>query len=153
MRQAQRSSLANTSHLVELAREKFAPPLVPDFVELKASAAKFWPLYGSARMAEEWRDYDLMMLANICNLEADIRDHEKVLASVGPVVEGAKGSPVANPLVGIIDTLRKQQLTYLRALSMVRITHDSSTDEKHKSKARQLQRAMSVGDGLLAGAR
>ena len=54
---------------------------------------------------EDWRDMDLILLAKIVKMEADIRAAQVELDAVGMMVENKRGTQIPNPLISVIDPL------------------------------------------------
>ena len=60
---------------------------------------------------------DLILLAKIVRMEADIRTAQAELDEVGMMVENKRGTPIPNPLLSVIDTLDRS--SYLRTITGV----------------------------------
>ena len=73
-------------------------------------------LHASARAKEDWRDMDLILLAKIVKMEADIRADQVELDTVGMMVENQRGTQIPNPLISVIDTLERRQLDVIRSM-------------------------------------
>ena len=53
---------------------------LPDGVELRSDEELvIWEQFTRARAREDWRDMDLLLLAKVVRMEADIRKHQDVL--------------------------------------------------------------------------
>ena len=48
---------------------------------------------------------DLILLAKIVRMEADIRVAQIELDAMGMMIENKRGTPIPNPLLSVIDTL------------------------------------------------
>ena len=70
-----------------------------------------------ARAKSAWRDMDLILLAKIVKMEADIRAAQVELDAVGMMVENKRGTQIPNPLISVIDTLERRQLAVIRSMS------------------------------------
>ena len=82
---------------------------------------------------------DLILLAKIVRMEADIRTAQTELDDVGLMVENKRGTPIPNPLLSVIDTLERRQLAVIRRMSLNRTAYDHRTlngFEKLETKAR-----------------
>ena len=77
-----------------------------------------WRQFTSARAADHWRDFDLLMLWKMVKLEVQIRKHNLMLEKTGPLLENKRGTLVENPLLRVVDTLQRQQLAIIRSLSL-----------------------------------
>ena len=132
--------------LVELAASPHGVP-IPSFVQLAPDAARYWPVFTSARVAQDWRDLDLRLVGTVCTLEAQISEYRRMLTETGPIVMTSKG-PRANPLIAIIDTCLREQLAILRMLALS--VPSGIASAKHGLKAKQLRTIGETDDGLLA---
>ena len=61
---------------------------------------------------------DLILLAKIVRMEADIRAAQAELDVVGMMVENKRGAQIPNPMISIIDTLERRQLAVIRSMSL-----------------------------------
>ena len=59
---------------------------------------------------------ELILLAKIVNMEADIRAAQVELDTVGMMVENQRGMQIPNPLISVIDTLERRQLDVIRSM-------------------------------------
>ena len=71
-----------------------------------------------ARATEDWRDTDLILLAKIVKMEADIRDAKVQLDAAGILVENKRGTQILNLLISVIDILERRQLALIRSVSL-----------------------------------
>ena len=65
-----------------------------------------------------WREFDLLLIAKMVVLEINLRKHNAALEAAGPIIENGRGTMVENPLLRVIDTLQRQQLSVIRSLSL-----------------------------------
>ena len=101
---------------------------VPDGVYFSTKAEEtLWGQLTRVRSVEDWRDVDLLIVAKIVKTEVDIRKHQKVLDKEGALVVNNKNVSVAHPLVAIIDTLQRQQLSLIRSISLNQQASDPRT--------------------------
>ena len=70
---------------------------------------------------------DLILLAKIVRMEADIRAAQAELDEVGIMVENKRGTPIPNPLLLIIDTRERRQLAVIRSMSLNQTASDLRT--------------------------
>lgn len=92
---------------------------LPEGVVLRSQEEHMiWEQFTRARAREDWRDMDLLLLAKVVRLEADIRSHQEVLDRSGVLIKNQKGTLVANPLISVIDTLQRTQLAIVRSMSL-----------------------------------
>lgn len=109
---------------------------LPDGVILRSEEEMvIWRQFTHARAQGDWRDFDLVIVAKAVRLEADIRKYQLDLDADGPIVTNDRGTPIVNPLLSIIDSLQRQQLSLLRSLSL----SQTPTDPRTKNGAGQSQ--------------
>ena len=101
---------------------------IPEGVSLSTKAEVIlWDQLTRVRSVEDWRDVDLLIVAKIVKTEVDIRKHQKVLDKEGALVVNNRNVSVAHPLVAIIDTLQRQQLSLIRSISLNQQASDPRT--------------------------
>ena len=59
---------------------------------------------------------ELILLAKIVKMEADIRAAQVELDAVGMMVENKRGTQIPNPLISVFDTLERRQLDVIRSM-------------------------------------
>ena len=59
------------------------------------------PVHPRPRARSDWRDMDLILLAKIVKMEADIRAAQIELDAMGMMVENKRGTPIPNPLLPV----------------------------------------------------
>lgn len=100
-----------------------------------------------ARAKSAWRDMELILLAKIVKMEADIRAAQVELDAVGMMVENKRGTQMPNPLISVIDTLERPQLAVIRSMSLNRTASDPRTingTAKLEDKARAALKTVGV---------
>lgn len=105
-----------------------------------------------ARAKSAWRDMELILLAKIVKMEADIRAAQVELDAVGMMVENKRGTQIPNPLISVIDTLERRQLAVIRSMSLNQTASDPRTingTAKVEDKARATLKTYGV-EGLIA---
>ena len=91
--------------------------LPPAGVELRSEKEQLiWSQFTRARAKEDWRDMDLILLAKIVKMEADIRAAQVELDQMGMMIENKRGTPIPNPFLSVIDTLERRQLAVIRSM-------------------------------------
>ena len=127
--------------------------LPPAGVELRSDKEHLiWNQFTRARAKEDWPNMDLILLAKIVKMEADIRTAQVELDAVGMMVENKRGTQIPNPLISVIDTLERRQLAVIRSMSLNQTAHDPRTinrTAKVESEARAALKAVGVA-GLTA---
>ncbi|AII87840.1 P27 family phage terminase small subunit [Planktomarina temperata] len=92
---------------------------LPQGVELRSDDELIiWGQFTRARAREDWRDMDLILLAKVVRMEADIRQHQASVEEQGVIIENQRGTPIPNPLLAIIDTVERRQLAVIRSMSL-----------------------------------
>lgn len=126
---------------------------LPQGVELRSDAeAVIWDQFTRARAREDWRDMDLLLLAKVVKMEADIRQYQEQVEKQGAIVENQRGTQIPNPLLSIIDTVERRQLAVIRSMSLNQQASDPRTlngSAKNVSNARAAVDDASA-DGLIA---
>lgn len=101
---------------------------LPDGVELRSDEeVVIWEQFTRARAREDWRDMDLLLLAKVVRMEADIRKHQDVLDRSGVLIKNQRGTMIPNPLIAVIDTLERRQLAVIRSMSLNQQASDPRT--------------------------
>ena len=117
--------------------------LTPDGVELRNDKKHLiWNQFTRARSKEGWRDVVLILPATIVKMEADIRTAQVKLDAVGMMVENKRGTQIPNPLVSVIDTLERRQLSEIRSMSLDQTAHDPRTINGHAKLASEARAAL-----------
>ena len=104
------------------------------------------------RAKEDWRDMDLILLAKIVKMEADIRAAQVGLDATGMMLENKSCTQMPNPLISVVDTLERCQLAVIRSISLNNTAHDPRTlncTADGKSEARAALKDVGVV-GLIA---
>ncbi len=127
--------------------------LPPAGVELRSDKEHLiWNQFTRARAKEDWPNMDLILLAKIVKMEADIRTAQVELDAVGMMVENKRGTQIPNPLISVIDTLERRRLAVIRSMSLNQTAHDPRTingTAKVESEARAALKDVGVA-GLIA---
>lgn len=126
---------------------------LPDGVELRSDEELvIWEQFTRARAREDWRDMDLLLLAKVVRMEADIRRHQATLDRSGVLVQNKRGTLVPNPLIAVIDTLERRQLAVIRSMSLNQLASDPRTINAAGQTANSSRSVMGylAGDDLIA---
>ena len=126
---------------------------MPQGVELRSDEERvIWDQFTRARAREDWRDMDLLLLAKVVRMEADIRKHQEDVDAQGWIVKNQRGTQIPNPLVAIIDTIERRQMAVIRSMSLNQQANDPRTvngKAKQNTQSRNTIDAIS-GSGLIA---
>ena len=126
---------------------------LPDGVRFRNDEEQvIWDQFTRARPVDSWRDFDLLLLFKMTQIEYDIRNMQKRLEEQGPIIENKRGTPIENPLFRIIDALMRQQLAIIRSMSLNQTFKDPRTlnrKAKAEEDAAKLIKEQGI-EGLLA---
>ena len=101
---------------------------LPEGVTLRTEEERtIWRQFTRVRAREDWRDMDLILVAKITKLEADIREHTATLDRSGILIKNKRETLVVNPLISVIDTLERRQLAIIRSMSLNQTANDPRT--------------------------
>ena len=95
---------------------------------------------------------DLILLAKVVKMEAEIQKAQVDLDAVGMMVKHKLGTQIPNPLISVIDTLERRQLAVIRSMSLNQTAHDPrliNGTAKVESEARAALKDVGV-TGLIA---
>ena len=124
----QRSDKNSTTAAVEGFQGAVESVPLPDGVVLRSDEEMvIWEQFTRARAREDWRDMDLLLLAKVVRMEADIRKHQEMLDRTGVLVKNRRETPIPNPLLSVIDTLERRQLAVIRSMSLNQMASDPRT--------------------------
>jgi len=126
---------------------------LPDGVKLRSDLEyTIWDQFTRARAREDWRDLDLILLAKIVRMEADIREHQETLDDAGVLIQNKRGTLIPNPLLAVVDTLERRQLAVIRSMSLNQLASDPRTvngSVKNETNAKSTISQLGV-EGLIA---
>jgi hypothetical protein len=125
---------------------------LPQGVELRSDEELvIWDQFTRARAREDWRDMDLLLLAKVVRMEADIRKHQSEVEKMGVIVENQRGTQIPNPLLAIIDTVERRQLAVIRSMSLNQQASDPRTINGSARNAVDARTTLQAfDDGLIA---
>lgn len=153
MSQKTRTDKNSTTAAIDGFRGAMQSVPIPDGVELRSDEELvIWEQFTRARAREDWRDMDLLLLAKVVRMEADIRNHQSVLDRSGVLIKNQRGTLIPNPLISVIDTLERRQLAVIRSMSLNQQASDPRTlnaAAKNVNESRSVMGYLS-GDGLIA---
>lgn len=133
-------------------------PMPPEHVQISAEAMDDYRAIVRARTRDEWSEMDLIVASQLAECVAKQREYDAQILIDGAVVENAKGTLVANPLVSINERLAGRQMAYMRTLQMGGRVPGTAGDKRKKQAGRALEagarraaeEAAEQDDGLLA---
>ena len=151
MAKAQRLGKNSITKVAQMAIDTTDYIPLPDGVLLRSDEELLiWHQFTRTRTREDWRDFDLLLLAKTVRLEADIRKHQAELDRLGAITTNDRGTPIANPYLSVIDSLQRQQLSIIRSMNMAQTGHDPRTVAVAGKKKQELKGTFNELDDLLA---
>ena len=142
------NSAANVVRLVSELSEKI--PL-PAGVELRDEAEMvIWGQFTRARARDDWRDFDLLIVAKAVRIEADIRKHQRTLDGDGVTYQNDRGTMCVNPMLAVVDSLQRQQLALIRSLSLNQTAQDPRTLNAMGKTQQAIGRTIDSFDDLIS---
>ena len=148
-----RSDKNSTTAAVAGFQGAIEPIPLPEGVTLRSDEEHvIWDQFTRARAREDWRDMDLLLLAKVVRMEADIRKHQEMLDRTGVLKENKRGTVIPNPLLSVVDTLERRQLAVIRSMSLNQTPSDPRTINGAAKNANKAFDALSgfSADGLIA---
>ena len=128
MSQKKRTDKSSTTTAVQGFAGVMSDVPLPDGISLRSEEEHvIWNQFTRARAREDWRDMDLILLAKVVRMEADIRTVQAELDNVSMMVENKRGTPIPNPLLSVIDTLERRQLAVIPSMSLNQTASDPRT--------------------------
>ena len=70
---------------------------------------------------------ELILLAKIVKMKADIRAVQVELDAAGMMAENKRYTQMQNPLISVTDSLERRQLAVIRSMSLNQTAHDPRT--------------------------
>ena len=112
---------------------------------------ELWESFSSARSYADWRDVDLLMLWKLVKLERELRAQQELVEEEGAVVLGARGGPIENPRVRIMNLYEQRQLSIFRALGLNVTKSDPRIVKNNAAEDQKARRILAKADDWLAG--
>ena len=113
---------------------------------------ELWEYVTAARSYDDWRDIDLMLLWKWVKLEQDLIAQQAAVDEEGVVVTGARGGPIENPRIRIMNLYEQRQLSIYRALGLNVTKSDPRVVKRNAAEEQKARRILKGADDLLAGA-
>tara|TARA_R110002153_G_scaffold273084_2_gene442987 strand:- start:8885 stop:9361 length:477 start_codon:yes stop_codon:yes gene_type:complete len=153
MSQKKRSDKNSVTAAVDGFKGAMGGVPLPQGIDLRSDEeVVIWGQFTRARAREDWRDMDLLLLAKVVRMEADIRKHQETLDKSGVLIQNKRGTLIANPLLSVIDTLERRQMSVIRSMSLNQMHADPRTvnaSARTTVDARSTMQSFS-DDGLIA---
>jgi len=142
------NSSQNVVALMASATDKI--PLPEGVIMRGEDEMVIWDQFTRARIGEDWRDFDLILVAKVVRLEADIRKYQKAVDEMGPIVKNDRGTQIVNPYITLIDSHQRQQLAIIRSLSLNQTASDPRVMNAQGAKQDKLRKTIDSFDDLIA---
>ena len=110
-----------------------------------AQERKVWKALVAGRAASDWRELDLFSVWKIMKLEVEAQQQQKLLEEEGAVIVGARGGPIENPRMRILDVLERRQIALLRTISL-NVTKSDPRVVKRQAETAQKAAAVAMKD-------
>lgn len=151
MSQKKRSDKNSVSAAVDGFQGAMQDVPIPEGVQLRSDEeVVIWEQFTRARAREDWRDMDLLLLAKVVKMEADLRAHQKALDEQGAIIPNQRGTLVMNPLASLIDTIERRQLAVIRSMSLNQQASDPRTVNGKGKEVSKIRKSMDDKSALLA---
>ncbi len=149
-RAARSDSIQGQRQAVIQSLETVAPP--PGVWLRHDEDVDLWNQLVRARVAEDWRDFDLVCLGRIVRYENDLRELDRQIDQTGTMIRSKKGYPIINPLLAAREALMRQQMVLARAIGITALSEDLRTiNAKGRASGAATARAARFGrQALLA---
>ncbi len=108
----------------------------PVYVRLRGGDREFWDAIMRTRARTEWTDADLVNAGNMARCMADIERISRELETEGDVVENARGTLVANPKHGILESMSRRIMALMRLMQM-NSRSTGQAEDKVKARAQE----------------
>lgn len=144
-----RPPLNSAKGMVDAMAAAAAGPLdPPKHVRLRRRDRPFWDGIVRARARMDWDDHELVVAAQLARCQCDIETESRKLDKESSVVENARGTPVANPRVSVLEQLARREMALMRSLRMGgRVAGDAMHEAQRAKVQRQAEEALhSVSD-------
>jgi hypothetical protein len=121
---------------------------------LQPRARQIFEMIVSMRPVTMWGAYDLQLATDLAEINAQIEWIQEVLTVEGDVLTTRLGTPIINPRATHCGNLKRQAVTFMRALGLTAGQRHlgDEPNRKRADKQQELQRASrdAEGDPLLA---
>lgn len=118
----------------------------PAHLRLRDADRPFWLAIVGARARDKWDDVDLAHAANLARTQATIEELQQVLEAEGHVITNNKGTPIANPVHSVLETLSRRAV----ALSRMLHVHPEAKAGESREQGKKLKKQREAA-GSLAG--
>lgn len=135
---------ANSAAEAVRAMANAAKPAIqpPAHISLRPGDEPFWLGVIQARATDEWTSFDLVVGAQLARTQHDIEIEQGKLDSEGTVIENARGTPVMNPRVTVLEGLARREQAFVRTLRMGGKVAGDPRDLAGKRKIEQQSRKL-----------
>ena len=111
----------------------------PRQCKLRPGDRPFWLAIVRARARDEWTDVQLIVAAQLARCQADIEREQQTLDAESSVIENARGTPVMNPRVTVLEQLARREMALMRSLQLAGSGRDAVKARSLEAQARQVR--------------
>ena len=116
-------------------------PSIPAHVILRKEDVPFWDGILRARAIDEWGECDLVVAAQLARCQRDVEVESQALDVESSVIENARGTPVMNPRVTVLQQLAQREMALMRTLRMGgRVAGDARDEAGRRAAQRKAER-------------
>jgi hypothetical protein len=153
-RQAETRQEPDTSPDAKVKAMQVARMILIPTRKLEPRAQQIFEMIVSMRPVTMWAPYDLHLATELAEINAQIEWTQEVLAIEGDVLTTRLGTPIINPRATHCGNLKRQAVTFVRALGLSAGQRHLGDEPSRKRAAKQLElqqaSQVSEGDPLLA---
>lgn len=113
------SSMAGRVQLHQEGSKDIAPPEIAG--ALSDHELELYNAITRTKANMDWTEFHLTVAVQLARVMANIHEAEQDLKREGSVIFNQRGTPVANPLFSVYDTLTRQQMALMRTLGLTSV--------------------------------
>jgi hypothetical protein len=133
-----------TGHTQAMSDAAAGPLEPPAHVRLRESDLPFWYGITGARARNKWDSHDLAIAATLARTMADIETLSARLEAEGHVIENQKGTPIANPVHTVLETMTRRVVALSRTLHV----HAEAKQGEARDQGKRLHAERDAADAL-----
>lgn len=151
-----RKQPSNSADAIITAMVNAAQPMhePPASCPISPNANSFWNAILSSRARQDWTEPDLILAAQLAQIQADMQEEDRLMRGEGRVIVDYLGKTTKNPRFDVIEILSKRMLAMMRSLHLGSGSGARARDyvgaRVLEADARQLREEVEKDDGLLA---
>jgi hypothetical protein len=138
-RQAEIRTLPETSIDAKVEVMQAAQLVLLPTRQLEPRALQIFEMIMSMRPVPMWGAYDLQLATDLAEINAQIEWTQEVLAVEGDVLTTRLGTPIINPRATHCGNLKRQAVTFVRALGLSAGQRHLGDEPNRKSADKQME--------------